>query len=81
MDLNVLFEDTDWTERDLAGCVGVSQPTLNRIRNRVSNASLGLAFRIQWETDGLVKASNLPLDDQSSQDLYLIRKIASKAFQ
>ncbi len=78
MDLNALFQDTDWTERDLAEHVGVSQATINRVRNRVLDASLGLTLRIRWHTAGLVSVAELPMSDQTRADIELIVLIESK---
>ncbi len=75
MDLNELITSTDWTERELAEHVGVSQPTLNRVRNGVMTTSLGLVIRIFWHTAGAVTPAELPMTDQTRSDVALITLI------
>ena len=75
MDLNELYRSTEWTERELAEYVGVSQATMNRVRHGVMTASLGVVIRITWHTAGAVSAADLPMTDQTRSDIELITLI------
>ena len=77
MDLDKLFRDTDWTERELAEYCGVSQPTMNRVRTETADASLGLVVRICCHSAGLVSPKDLPMSEQTKSDVETIRLMES----
>ena len=77
MKLSRLFVETEWTEEKLAAAVGVSQPTINKLRHEKRSASLGLALRIERATEGLVRADDLPLSRSARRDLEMVRGVAA----
>jgi DNA-binding XRE family transcriptional regulator len=80
MDLDDLIASTGWTERDLAFEVGVSQPTINRVRTGAMNASLGLALRISAVTSGDVSARDLPMSKQARKDFKMVCSFSRAGF-
>lgn len=68
------------TETELAAEVGVSQATINRLRNGARKPRLILAMRIEWATCGVVKVDELDLSSDSNKDFGFLRRMARSGF-
>lgn len=54
MKLDTYIRETGTTEAELAARAGVSQPTVNRLRNGKGNHSLAILHAIHRATEGVV---------------------------